>query len=222
MTDEMLASRVVGRWPSGAPVNRVPLADVPALGDEPLADNHFRFDSNSAAFPLKSGYVDNFPQSKADPAGITCPWAAHIRKVNTRDSGSDTGGRDSSYARRLLRIGAPFGKPLQDRYGELKDDPEKGERGLLFLSVQASIDDQFEFLVTRWMGDASRPKMPGGHDLLVGQNDTPGEDRERSMVIFGSGLQQAIVATKAQWIVPTGGGYFFVPAITALREVLGG
>jgi len=219
MTDLTLASRIVGRWPSGAPVNRVPQADDPALGDEPLANNHFRFDSDASALTLESGYVDHFPQSKADPAGITCPWVAHIRKVNTRDSGSDTGGRDSTYARRLLRIGVPFGKPLKDRYAESKNDPEKGERGLLFLSIQASIEDQFEFLTARWMGDPSRPKMPGGHDLLVGQNDAPGEDRERRCVIFGSGLRQASVTTNAQWIVPTGGGYFFVPALTALREV---
>jgi hypothetical protein len=91
----------------------------------------------------------------------------------------------------------------------------------LFLGIQASIDDQFEFLTARWMGDPSRPKMPGGHDLLVGQNDAPGESRQRRCVIFGSGLQQASVATDAPWIIPTGGGYFFVPSIAALRDVLG-
>jgi Dyp-type peroxidase family len=220
MTDEILASRVVGRWFSGAPVNRVPEADNPKLGKDKYANNHFRFDSDATALPLESNQIDLFPQSKADPAGIVCPWAAHIRKVNTRDSGSDTGGRESTYARRLLRVGIPFGKPLKDRYAEKKNDPQKGERGLLFLSIQASIEDQFEFLTSRWMGDPSRPKMPGGHDLLVGQNDAPGESRMRRCAIFGSGLQQATVATNAQWIVPTGGGYFFIPSITALFAVV--
>jgi Dyp-type peroxidase family len=221
MTDEELASRIVGRWPSGAPVNRVPGKDDPQLGDERLANNHFRFDSDAHAFALTPPFVDKFPQSTADPAGIKCPWAAHIRKVNTRDSASDTGGRDSTYIRRLLRIGVAFGKPLKDRYAETKDDPEKGQRGLLFLSIQASIEDQFEFLVARWMGDPSRPKMPGGHDILVGQNDASGEDRERRCVLFGAGVQQATVATNAQWIIPTGGGYFFVPSLTSLRDVIG-
>jgi Dyp-type peroxidase family len=222
MTDEKLASRLVGRWLSGAPVNRVPEKDDRRLGQEALANNHFRFDSDAHAYDLSPSFVDKFPQSKADPAGITCPWAAHIRKVNTRDSASDMGGRDSTYARRLLRIGVPFGKPLKDRYAQIKSDPQKGERGLIFLSIQASIEDQFEFLMARWMGDPSRPKMPGGHDILVGQNDTPGQDRERHCVIFGSGIQEAYIATKAQWIVPTGGGYFFVPSLTTLRAVLGG
>jgi Dyp-type peroxidase family len=220
MTDEALAARLVGRWQSGAPVNRVPQGDDPKLGQDKLANNYFRFDSGATALPLRSGHVDPFPQSKADPAGIICPWAAHIRKVNTRDSGSDTGGRDSTYVRRLLRVGVPFGKPLKDRYAQEKDDPQKGQRGLLFLSIQASIEDQFEFLMARWMGDAARPKMPGGHDLFVGQNDAPGEGRVRRCVIFGAGLQQAAVATDAQWIIPTGGGYFFVPSISALSSVI--
>ena len=141
-----------------APVNRVPEGDNPKLGDDQYANNHFRFDSDATALPLQSASEDSFPQSKADPAGITCPWAAHIRKVNTRDSGSDTGGRDSTYARRLLRVGVPFGKPLKNRYAQTKDDPQKGDRGLLFLSIQASIEDQFEFLAARWMGDPSRPR----------------------------------------------------------------
>ena len=71
------------------------------------------------------------------------------------------------------------------------------------------------------MGDPSRPKMPGGHDLLVGQNDAAGENRVRRCVIFGKGVQQASVKTDAQWIVPTGGGYFFVPSVSALTEVIG-
>ncbi len=62
--------------------------------------------------------------------------------------------------------------------------------------------------------------MAGGHDLLVGQNKAPGENRVRRCVIFGAGVQQADVATNAQWIIPTGGGYFFVLALTALVNVI--
>lgn len=35
---------------------------------------------------------------------------------------------------------------------------------------QSSIEDQFEFLQARWINDASRPKSPGGSDMLIGQN----------------------------------------------------
>jgi deferrochelatase/peroxidase EfeB len=222
MTDDKLASRIVGRWPSGAPVNRVPDADDPALGKSSLANNYIKFDSDASPLSLAGGHVDRFPQSKADPAGTTCPWAAHIRKVNTRDSGSDMGGRDSTYARRILRVGIPFGMPLEDRYATRENDPQDGQRGLLFLSIQASIEDQFEFLTARWMNDPSRPKSPGGHDILLGQNSAPGEERVRQCTLFGTGLQQTKVSTDAQWIVPTGGGYLFVPSLSALRAVLAG
>jgi deferrochelatase/peroxidase EfeB len=111
---------------------------------------------------------------------------------------------------------------LRDRFATQKSDPKFRKRGLLFLSIQASIEDQFEFLMCRWMGDPSRPKTPGGHDMLVGQNSAVGENRERRCVIFGAGAQQAEIRSSNQWIIPTGGGYFFVPSISALRNILGG
>jgi len=66
-----------------------------------------------------------------------------------------------------------------------------------------------------------RPKMPGGHDMLIGQNGQEGEGRVRRCTLFGKGLQQAEVETNMEWVIPTGGGYFFVPAISALRDVIG-
>lgn len=218
--ENWLAARLVGRWQSGAPVNRVQTRDFPSLGKNRQANNHIRFDSNCNKLRLVSNYDDEFPMSTADPAGITCPWAAHVRKVNTRDSASDTGGRDSTYRRRILRVGIPFGKPLVDRFATAREDPHYCKRGLLFLSIQASIEEQFEFLCTGWMNDATRPKTPGGHDILVGQNAAPNENRERRCVIFGANVQQAEIRTKQHWVIPTGGEYLFVPSIPTLRRVL--
>ena len=220
MTDFHLATLLVGRWQSGAPVNRTPKHDIPELGHNTLANNNFRFDSDTPRYKLNGRHKDNFPSAKADPAGITCPWAAHIRKVNTRDSASDMGGRNATYQRRVLRVGVPFGASLKDRYAETTDDPLAGNRGLLFLSVQASIEDQFEFLQSRWMNDATRPKNPAGNDMIVGQN-APTEDGIRRCGLFGGGLAQAQVAASAQWVIPTGGGYFFIPSISALAGVIG-
>jgi Dyp-type peroxidase family len=217
LTDVHLASLLVGRWPSGAPVNRTPDCDLPKLGKDPDANNHFQFDSDT----LPVNDADKFPIAKADPVGLTCPWAAHIRKVNTRDSASDVGAEDATYARRLLRVGVPFGQPLANVYSEPKDDPENGNRGLLFLSVQASIENQFEFLCVRWANDPSRPKMPGGHDFIIGQNAAPDEARERRCVIFGSDQKPVTLKADQQWVIPTGGGYFLLPSISALRDVLG-
>jgi Dyp-type peroxidase family len=220
MSDDRLAALLVGRWQIGAPVNRVPNGDNEALGRDSLANNNFRFDSDTPTFKLVGGKVDRFPLAKADPAGVTCPWSAHIRKVNVRDSSSDMGARSSTLERRILRVGVPFGKSLADRYAKTADDPQKGERGLLFLSIQSSIEEQFEFLQARWMNDESRPKMPGGHDMLVGQNSAT-RDGVRRCSIFGAGLAQVEVAANKQWVIPTGGGYFFLPSVAALKTVLG-
>ena len=219
MDDTHLASLLVGRWPSGAPVNRAQGADIPELGADAFANNNFQFDSNTPFLKLAGSHKDAYPQGKADPAGAACPWAAHIKKMNTRDSASDMGGRESTYDRRLLRVGVPFGNSLVNRYAPVDEDPEKGNRGLLFLCVQASIERQFEFLVSSWANDPSRPKMPGGNDMLIGQNSVPA-DGVRRCSLFGSGLQQAQLSASQQWVIPTGGGYFFMPSISALSGVL--
>jgi len=58
--------------------------------------------------------------------------------------------------------------------------------------------------------------------MFVGQNGAIGEGRERRCVIFGSEVRQAEIRTAKQWVIPTGGGYFFVPSISTLRNILDG
>jgi deferrochelatase/peroxidase EfeB len=133
MTPTRLASNLIGRWQSGAPVSRTPDQDIPKLGADRLANNHFGFASDSTALPLSGGSTNHYPEAGGDPIGLTCPMVAHIRKVNSRDAGNDQGGRRASFSRRLLRRGLPFGPPLPDPQGP---DPADGNRGLLFVSYQ--------------------------------------------------------------------------------------
>jgi Dyp-type peroxidase family len=217
MTGDLLQSRLFGRWPSGAPLSRTPGGDVEGLGKDPLANNHFDFAADTPTLPLIGGGSTNgYPEAKADPIGLTCPQAAHIRKVNTRDLGSDQGGRRSSFQRRILRRALPYGPPLPDS----GPDPADGDRGLMFLCYQASIVDQFEFLNSAWMNDPIAPRSPGGFDMVIGQNGEPGAQRERTCTLFGDAAQAGTVTALADAVIPTGGGYFFSPSISALRDVL--
>ncbi len=197
-----LAANIVGRWPSGAPLSRSPDSDDTVLGSDRMANNDFRFDDDATKRD------DVYGAAKADSLGAICPVSAHIRKVNVRDQASDMGGTSATYTRRILRVGVPY------------DDSKDGvdDRGLLFMSIQASIEDQFEFLQARWINSASRPRGPGGDDLLVGQSVPP---RERSTRLFSPGLDQTATITRPQqFVTMTGGGYFFVPSLSTLRNLL--
>ena len=221
-----LASMLVGRWPSGAPVIRTPDADNPALA-ELLAANHFGFDqpSRRIAFDPQTGIPpDTLPLAPDDRDGFVCPQAAHIRKVNPRDIATDQGNSVDTLQRRILRRGIPFGRVLEDR-DHPETDPEQGNRGLLFVSYQTSILDQFEFLAKNWMNKRQAPEEnPGGHDLIVGQNADPGQGRQRTCTLRRQQNCQAFEATievEGDWVIPTGGGYFFTPSISTLTEVIG-
>jgi Dyp-type peroxidase family len=215
LTAETLGAMLIGRWRSGAPLLRTPAGDNQALGANGRATNAFGFATGEDP-------GDGFPPGQADVGGLVCPKAAHIRKVNPRDLPTDQGPPPNTLAHRILRRGIPFGPPLP--FGAT-EDPDGQERGLLFLGYQASISAQFEFLAATWMNDASKPdpfpRPDGvGIDLVVGQNNvTAGGER---FCLVGPAQQRVTTAGQAvsSWVIPTGGGYFFAPSRSALRDVL--
>jgi Dyp-type peroxidase family len=193
-----LAAKMVGRWPSGAPLALAPDADDPALAT-----------------------ANDFGYHAEDPAGLRCPVGAHVRRSNPRDSlDPDPGSRRSvevGKRHRLLRRGRKYG-PLLTRDellsagapGEWRDD----DRGLHFICLVGNIARQFEFVQRTWINsprfaglyDAPDPLMspepPGGRTFTVPARPV----RERY-----TGLPR-FVATR-------GGAYFFLPGIAALRRI---
>ena len=70
---EMLAAKIVGRWPDGTPLARSPERPDPALAADPARINDFSY--------------------RDDADGLRCPVGAHIRRANPRDAEGFWGGR---------------------------------------------------------------------------------------------------------------------------------
>jgi Dyp-type peroxidase family len=188
------AARLVGRWPSGAPLITSPDGDDP----DQARRNDFVFEAG-------------------DPEGLRCPLSAHIRKVNPRDVTTEQGGANDTLARLFLRRGIAYGPPAAPEPWRVRRD-DGVDRGLLFAAHMASIVGQFEFLPQHWTNDPLQPEG-GGHDPLIGQEDA-GARRRFIEVPRASDGAPVRIRIDREVVVPTGGGYFFAPSITALAAVL--
>lgn len=218
LTPEKLCAKFMGRWPSGAPILCSPKADNAQLAQNPHASNNFRFVepiSPSNAGPEQQGNGNGVhPQNLGDVLGLVCPQAAHIRKAYPRDHATSIDTVASMETHRILRRGIPFGEPF----------PAPGERGLLFLAYQTSIERQFEFITRAWLNNPYLRSGGDGHDPIAGQRlYGRGGSRARNFVLpvqrSDGTIQRVTVELPTEWVTPTGGGYFFVPSLTALRNL---
>jgi deferrochelatase/peroxidase EfeB len=112
-----------------------------------------------------------------------------------------------------MRRGIPYGIQSASRPGSPLDDDV--DRGLLFLAYQVSLVDQFEFVTRNWVNNANFKQDGVGHDPIIGQNAAD-PNRVRTFNLNLPGETQAIT-TDQEWVIPTGGGYFFAPSIDSLR-----
>ena len=192
------------------------MSDNEALGGDRYAANHFDFTNRLRPALLDVQHdSDAFPDGVADPLGNVCPNSAHIRKVNPRTGYTEQGGLEDTLARRILRRGIPYGPAVHD-LDNMTDAEGRQDRGLLFICYQTSIVRQFEFLISEWSNSPSAPRG-GGLDLLVGQRG----DLPRSCFLVGPDGGPVEVTARERWVVPTGGGYFFIPSVHGLHALAG-
>ena len=146
--EALFAAKMVGRWPSGAPLALSPEQDDPELGEDPRRNNAFQYQAD-------------------DPRGLKCPLGAHARRMHPRDA-TIVG---VVPLHRIIRRSTSFGPMLPD--GVMEDDGV--ERGIIFVGICANLERQFEFLKTQWIDQGTFFGTPKEIDPLVGPNDGTGE-----------------------------------------------
>ncbi|MEH1794146.1 Dyp-type peroxidase [Nostoc sp.] len=240
-----VSAKLIGRWPSGAPTVRTPEEDAPSLGNDDNGNNNFEFNGDDA--PEGKFFKNDVVPPSDDATGLRCPFIAHTRKTYPRNDKTPGGGGPgpeeidrsevTTQTHRLLRRGIPYGPVSPSTPNNPLPDPNFVDRGLHFLAYQTSIVDQFEFVTKFWVNNANfseeaatghefEGKLTLGHDPIIGQseNNKPGSDRTRKFFIHlednEDQPQTKELTAPEDWVIPTGGGYFFAPSISALKEVL--
>jgi Dyp-type peroxidase family len=218
----LLASKCVGRWPSGAALTLTPEKDDPSLAGE-------------------NPHIDDFKFAATDLSGFACPIGSHIRRTNPRDALEPNGSEKAliiSNRHRIIRRGRPFETPLlpeancpptapgappastdraaaAEAHAEGNGEPKPTEQGIYFLCINADIQRQFEFIQQTWANNAKFNGLYDNKDPIIGDNDGTGV-----MV-----LQNSPVRTKIhdlpRFVEMRGGGYFFLPGLRALRFLAG-
>ncbi|MCP3781576.1 Dyp-type peroxidase [Paenibacillus sp. MZ03-122A] len=213
----MFGAKLVGRWPSGAPIMRSPTQDNKELAKAELANNNFNFQNDSSTAKIRSDidFKDEIDQAKADEFGEVCPVSAHIRKVYPRDVDTDRPA-SANLTRRIIRRGIPYGEPLNINLAlPPYEDSQNGDRGLMFLSYQTSIEEQFEFISNKWANSKKLPRE-GGEDPIIGQNNDPSQNNPRTRTFDLNGCP---INLMNDFVIPTGGEYYFQPPISAIKSI---
>jgi len=185
--ESLLAAQMMGRWPDGTSL--VKAAEWPTDATDDRSINDFRY-------------------REEDSRGTRCPLGAHARRINPRD----TNGRDEARRHRLWRRSITYGDFLP--HGVAGDGKS---RGLLFVAMCARIDQQFEFLQTRWLNTGEFVGQAGiGRCPITGANRGDLEDT------FSVSNRVAPYTHVPRFVRTLGGDYFFVPSLAALQAMTRG
>ena len=196
---DLLEAKLVGRYKSGAPLERtLDQADEfdPQSADPAAADPSILEDSK----------INNFEYEPKDADGHLVPRAAHIRKTYPRNQNPP--GEGEAERRRILRRGITYGPDFvetESPYPGEGGPPAEQDRGLVFVSYQASIEGQFEFIQSQWVNKDEFPQAGDGRDPIISQ------DTETA----NFAITPAHHLSLARWVTTSGGEYFVSPSASA-------
>jgi Dyp-type peroxidase family len=186
---KLLSAKMIGRWPSGAPLTLAPEKDDPELGKDKHRNNDFGFASS-------------------DLDGFACPVGSHIRRANPRDALAFPADPRRSLKianrHRIIRRGRPY----------LEVSPQTGdviEQGLLFVAINAALVRQFEFIQQSWLNNSKFNGLYDERDPLSSANTG-----DAMMTIQAKPVREHVHGLP-RFVTIRGGAYFFLPSIRAIK-----
>lgn len=146
-----------------------------------------------------------------DRFGVACPLGAHIRRANPRDIlGPDPNtALRLSKMHRIIRRGRSYGERLPAD-GAVANDGN--ERGLHFICLNASLAGQFELIQHTWLNNPH-------FNRLYDEADPLGHFHEHNAMTIQSRPTNLRLESLPRFVTVRGGGYFFMPGVTALQSL---
>jgi len=246
---ERLAAKMIGRWPSGAPLVLAPDRDVlPRIAalegeieDAKKAGDPRRMKALEARLTevraLTTAHA--FGYFETDPDGLACPFGSHLRRANPRDSLVDDDDRtptdasiedrlaqiDVSRHHRIIRRGRPYGAPAD---GFIRDDgsidPDR---------VIASDDDAERGLYFVGINADIARQFEFIHHTWLNSGKFAGLENDPDP-LMGAGTSgqpgpdfftipdrpvRERITGLHRWVTVRGGAYLFMPGIRCVRYI---
>ncbi|MEV6319954.1 peroxidase [Nocardia sp. NPDC051787] len=143
---------------------------------------------------------NDFNYKEMDPHGYAVPLGSHARRLNPRDTAVNMN------RRRMIRRGATYGPALPE------GAPDDGvDRGIAAFIICASLVRQFEFAQNVWINDKTFHELGNEHDPICGT-----QDGTLDFTIPKRPIRKVLAGLTA-FTTLSGGAYFFLPGIRALR-----
>ncbi len=187
---ELLGAKMWGRWRSGAPLVLAPEHDDQELGGDYSRNNDF-------------GYKD-------DPYGKKCPFGAHARRMNPRDSKDFI--LSDVRIHRIVRRSVGFGEVVPADV--VKDDGK--ERGLFFMAINANAMETVEFLQSQWINDGNFMSLGEERDPVLGLHHGDKDAATDTFTVPADPIRKRYHGIET-FNTLYGGEYLFIPSLSALK-----
>jgi deferrochelatase/peroxidase EfeB len=174
--EEWVAAKLVGRWKDGTSLVRFPNSPGTKHGRSARPDNDFLY-------------------GRDDPNAERCPFGAHIRRANPRDSLAPEPSQQLAISNRhrILRVGRSYG------------EEDKPPHGLFFMCLNADIERQFEFVQQTWAAAPSFHGLESEVDCFSCRGTT-------EAITIPTSRGPVFLKRLGDFVTVRGGGYFFMPS----------